>query len=204
MLIVGLTGGAGTGKTTVAGMFAQLGAEVIDADSIAHRAVARDGGCTKAVIETFGSEFAGTDGLNRAKLAKLVFHDVEQLRRLEEILHPYIRASIIKTLKGFRKKETEVKIVIIDMPLLFESGMDDLTDIDIVVTAARAQQIDRAAQRMQTTKADIQRRIRAQMPLKEKIRLADLKIDNSGSLKQTKKEVGELWQKLLQKVKTKK
>lgn len=171
-MIVGLTGSFGTGKTTVARMFKKLGAEVIDADKIVHKFI---------------------DASTRKKLAKIVFKRKAYLELLCKIIHPLVIKRIKKEIKQLKPKKN---IVIIDAPLLIESGLHRIVDILIVVKAKKATQIQRAMRNTGLRKDEISKRIRFQMPLREKINLADFVIDNDGTIDETRRQVMDIWKKL--------
>lgn len=195
MRVIGVTGNLGTGKSTAAAMFAKLGAKVLDADKIARRLLHPGEVCFDPVVKMFGADILTRGRIDRKKLAKRVFNDSRQLKKLERIIHPKVRKVISEEIKRL-KQNGRTKIVVIDVPLLFEAKMNNLVDRSIVVTAAGATQVARAAKHLGITKAEAQRRIKAQMPLRQKIRLADMIIDNNGTLIQTKKQVKRLWEKL--------
>ncbi|MCA9408324.1 MAG: dephospho-CoA kinase, partial [Candidatus Omnitrophica bacterium] len=123
--------------------------------------------------------------------------DVKKLRRLEKIIHPFVRKEIIERIK-FYQKQQRVKAVVLDVPLLFESKLKKEVDYTVVVKATQKEQIKRAGKQRQISQADALRRIRQQMPLKEKVRRADFVIDNSGTKTKLKKQVVDIWQKMLQ------
>lgn len=197
MLVVGLTGGFATGKSTVAAMFARLGAKVIDTDKIVHKEMRRGGRCHAPIIRAFGRQVAGKDGIDRKKLGEIVFADRRKLKRLERIVHPKVRSGINEELKKYRGRE----IAVIEVPLLFEAGFDRYVDTTIVVTASRRSQVERSRRSLKVTRTEAMRRISAQMPLRDKIRRADIIIDNSKTKTQTHKQVKAIWQKLTQRVK---
>ncbi len=196
MLIVGLTGSLGTGKSTVASMFAQLGAVVIDADKIVHRMMRQGGNCYAPIIKAFGTNVAAPDGIDRRKLAAIVFQNKKKLSRLAGIIHPKVGMEITRQINHCRQKNSH-QITVLEVPLLFESGFDRYADVTIVVKTAQHRQITRAVQRMNITRVEALRRIRAQMPFKDKIRLADFIIDNNHSKTNTLRQVQKLWQELL-------
>ncbi|MBI5150601.1 MAG: dephospho-CoA kinase [Candidatus Omnitrophica bacterium] len=200
MLVVGLTGSLATGKSTVTAMFAALGAKVIDSDRVAHGLLKESGGCYKQVVKTFGPRVIGPNGIDRNKLAGIVFHDRRQLKRLEKIIHPKVRAAIKTKLAAFKKSGFH-GIVVIEVPLLFESGFNQWMDTSIVVASGRARQLERAVGRLKLTRTQALRRIDAQLPLRDKIRLADIIIDNNGTRKETGKQVKIIWQKLTRRAK---
>lgn len=196
MLVVGLTGSLGTGKSTVASMFARLGAVVIDADEIVHRMMRQGGDCYTPILKAFGADMAGREGIDRKKLAAIVFRNQKELGRLAGIVHPKAGREMTKQINHFRR-EASHPIIVLEVPLLFESGFDRYADVTIVVKTAQHRQIARAVQRMNITRAQALRRIRAQMPFKDKIRLTDFIIDNNHSKTNTLRQVKKLWQELL-------
>lgn len=197
MLVVGLTGGLATGKSTVTAAFAGLGAKVIDTDKIVHKELRRGGRCHAPIIRAFGTRVAGNNGIDRKKLAAIVFNDRRELKRLERIVHPKVGSRIKEELKKCQDRG----IMVIEAPLLFEAGFDRYVDTTIVVTARRSAQIDRAQKSLKLTRTEALRRIHAQMPLRDKIRRADIIIDNSTTKTQTHKQVKAIWQKLTQRAK---
>lgn len=188
----------GTGKSTVAAMFARLGAAVIDTDRIVHEQLQKDGVCYRPVVRAFGRSVVGPQGIDRVKLAGVVFHNPDLLKKLVGIVHPRVYIQMKKEVAALKKR---AQIVVVEVPLLFESGFDAYVDVAVVVTAARKEQLARATGRLKITKAEALRRIKAQMPLKDKIRWADIIIDNSQTKAQTRKQVKTIWQRLLQKKK---
>ncbi len=198
MLVIGLTGSFKTGKSTVAKMLARKGARVIDADHLAHQAIERGQPGYLRVIKAFGPEVLEGKEINRRKVAALVFGNKKALNRLEKIIHPIVLGDVKRMIWSYRGKEG---VVVLDVPLLFEAGFHHLTDRNIVVTANRRQQIQRAQQTLGLTKKAVEERIKAQWPLNRKIRLADIIIDNQGTKKKTQKQVNNIWQKLQQEIK---
>ncbi len=192
--IIGVSGGFGTGKSTVAGIFKNLGAAVIDADKIAHDLMgsARPGKeWVKKITFVFGKKILKSGCLDRPKLGKIVFSNSRLLKKLNHIIHPQVIRIIQKEIKY-----TPSRLIVIDAPLLIESGLDRTVDMLIVVRASQDKQIKRIQKRSFLSQADILRRIRCQIPLRDKLRLADFIIDNNGSLKKTKKKVREIWRRL--------
>jgi len=192
-LLVGLTGGIGTGKSTVAAMLAARGAVVIDADRLAREVVEPGEPTLARIVQEFGPEVLGPDGrLDRKALGALVFADPARRRRLEALTHPPIRARLDARLEalaraGFRG------VVVVDAPLLVESGLHRAMDRLVVVTADEATQLARLMARDGLDRAEALRRIRSQMPLAAKARLADHVIDNSGDRAATEAQVERLW-----------
>ena len=196
MLIVGLTGSLATGKSTVADMLRELGAKVLDADKMAHHLMRPGAPCFKPIVRSFGRGILVGGTIDRKKLASVVFKHGSALQKLEEIIHPSVIKKIKAELMRF-KKAGRAKMVVIDAPLLMEAGLHRVADVIVVVKATQSQQIERAAQSMHINRSEAVRRIRAQMPLKEKVRLSDVVITNTADLDQTRKGVQTVWFKLL-------
>ena len=177
-LIIGLTGGIGSGKSTVAEAFRQLGIETVDADQ-ASRAVVEPGMPALAAISAqFGSQIIQADGgLDRAALRQIIFTDPAQKLWLESLLHPLIRDWIIEQLKAATSA-----YVILESPLLFETDQHQLVHKTVLVDLPEALQIERACARDGNQADQIQRIIDAQMPREEKLSRADIVLDNSESL----------------------
>ena len=173
-VIIGLTGGLGSGKTTVAKMLAKRGAYVIDADKIVHQII---------------------DAPTRKKLAEVVFDDCKAMERLCRKVHPLVKMEILRQLQELGRDKTAV----IDAPLLIESGFHKKCDYLVVVKASLRKQLERAKQSLAITREEAMKRIRLQMPLREKIALADFVIDNGGPLSDTEKQVKKLWEEILEK-----
>lgn len=173
-----------TGKSTVARIFQSFGARVIDADSLAHRFIGPKGPAYKKIVGLFGKSILKKGGrINRRKIAGLVFQDPGLLKKLNRIVHP----PVIKFIKE-KAQEAKEEIVVLDLPLLFEAGLEKFVDKVIVVKASRQAQLKRALQKRRLNKKEILTRIKAQMPLSRKVRLADFVIDNNGTVSKTKKQ----------------
>jgi dephospho-CoA kinase len=194
MLVIGLTGSLGTGKSTVAAMFAKKGAKVIDADTIVRDLLTGSKKCIKKVAKTFPGVILKASTINRSELAKIVFKNPRELQKLTDILYP----EALKVVKSNISRYKHESFIVLDVPLLFESGWDKITDTTIVVKAKRAQQIQRAQKHLGITRGDIMRRLRNQMPLKDKCNMADMTIDNSHDLMQTRKQVDAIINRLKQ------
>jgi len=176
MILVGLTGGVATGKSTVAKMFARCGAVVIDADQLARKAVQPGKPAWREIVRTFGRGILNPDRtINRRALGAIVFHDKKKLRRLERIVHPRVAREQARLTKQALRNNPNA-VIIYDVPLLFEAGIDKRVDKTIVVTADRETQIARLAKRNGLTRAEALRRIKSQWPLSRKIRRADIVI----------------------------
>ena len=194
MITIGITGSYGTGKSTVAAMFAALGARIIDADQIVHALLAKQGRCCRAIVHAFGRDVLTEEGeIDRKKLSAVVFPDPKKRKVLESLVHPEVIRDIKKQLAEFQAQK-RIKAVVLDIPLLFEAGLQSLVDITVVVRATQKEQLLRTADRSILTRSDRLKRIRAQMPLREKMRRADIIIDNRGSLKKTRSQVEAFWE----------
>ena len=197
MKIIGLTGGFKAGKSTVAKMLLELGAEVIDADKLARKALKPDSSTYKKIIKEFGEKFLDDEGrINRRKLAKLVFSNKEKLNLLNSIVHPYVIDKVKE--KIYRTKQSNPDaIVIVDAPLLYEAGMQNMMDKIIVVSATKNKQIQRARETTSLSEYEVKRRIENQLPLSKKEKLADIVIENNGTLEDTRSQVKKMWKKFL-------
>lgn len=197
MLIIGLTGGIATGKSTVAGMFAELGAYRIDTDRLARIVVEPGQPAWEAIIRYFGNGVADPSGrLDRKKLGAIVFADAEKRDILNRITHPAVRALLREEL--VRARELGSCVALVEVPLLFEAGFE--RDVDkVIVTATKEEtQISRLMTREPLSREEALQRIKAQMPLREKVARADYVIDNDGAEAATYLQVKEIWQKLRQ------
>ncbi len=196
MIVVGLTGGVGTGKSTVAKMLKQLGAEVIDADQLAHEAIQPRQPAWRHIVKTFGRTMLKPDGsVDRLVLGQRVFRDLSARRRLERIIHPDVIRRTTLRLTQWRR-QGRVRVVVLDVPLLVEAGMRKLVDRLVVVTAPAVVQRQRLKARG-WSEQEIRRRIAAQWKLSAKVALADVVIDNGGGLFETRRQVKDLWNRQL-------
>lgn len=179
MILVGITGGVASGKTTVAGIFKQCGAVVIDADKLARDVVNPSKPAWREIVKTFGKGVLNPDRtINRHVLGTMVFRHPAKRRSLEQIIHPRVaREQIRLTRKAARTNPKAV--VVYDVPLLFEAGIDKRVDKIIVVTADRKTQVARLRTRNGLTVAEALRRIKSQMPLTKKCRRADYILDGT-------------------------
>ena len=196
MLVIGVTGGLGTGKSTVTRMLKQLGARTLDADALAHQAIARGTSGWRAVRRTFGPRVMTLSGeIDRRALAQIVFNDRRQLQRLCRIIHPIVIRQMARAIRALRARRS-TGVVVVDVPLLIEARLTRTVDCVVVVTARRAQQIQRVQRATGWPRADILRRIQAQLPLAVKVKAADVVISNSGTTIMTRRHVRALWKKL--------
>jgi dephospho-CoA kinase len=195
MYILGITGNLGSGKTTVAQMLKRKGARVLDADKIAHQALAAGGACESNVLRSFGKPILKKGRINRKALAQIVFNNSKDLRKLCGMIHPVVIKEIKDEIRQYRLKAYK-GFLVIDAPLLFEVGLHKLCDSVVVVRSNLGVQIKRVQKKSQLTKAEILKRIKAQMPIQQKVARADFVINNQENINHTKKQVEELWQEL--------
>jgi dephospho-CoA kinase len=192
MILVGLTGGVATGKSTVARMFKQCGAIVIDADELARDVVRPGKPAWRAIVKTFGKTVLTLDRtINRQALSAIVFRNRAKLRRLERIIHPRVAREQSRLTRQAARKDPKA-VVIYDVPLLFEAGIDKRVDKIIVVAADRNTQIARLKSRNGLSYAEALRRIRNQMPLAEKVQRADHVLQGTLSQPSLHRQVGRL------------
>jgi len=196
MIHVGLTGGLCTGKSTVAAMFAALGAPVIDADAVVHELLVNDPAVRQRVLGAFGDAIAAPDGeIDRAELAAVVFGDAQKLETLTGILYPAVRERLARWFAGHN--EAGARAAIAEVSMLFEGRATQIYDAIIVVTADRATQLARFIERGGTPEA-FRARLEHQLPLEEKMKKADYIINNNGSREATRDQVQRLWAALQQ------
>ena len=180
-MIVGLTGGIATGKSTFSAELARRGCFLVDADEVAREVVAPGSEGLARIASEFGKEFVRPDGeLDRERLGRLVFADESCRERLNAIVHPRVRTLMWDSLREYVRGDAR-RIGIADIPLLFEGGTHTLADVTVLIYAPVARQMDRLRQRSNLSEEDARLRIGAQMPIEEKRRLADIVVDNSGS-----------------------
>lgn len=203
MLKVGLTGGIASGKTAVRGMFAELGAHVMDADDIARRLMEPGKPVYEEVVKHFGIEILNSDkSINRGRLAEMAFGSGASSRHIEElnrIVHPAVIQTQNEWMTEIGRRDPQA-IAIVEAALLLEAGARKDFDRLIVITCRPEQRIERWARRTGTDMAaadrEVSRRIAAQFPDKEKIKATDYVIDNSGTLDETSRQVKEIFAKL--------
>jgi len=188
MRVIGLTGGIASGKTTVSSILKDLGAVVIDADEVARRVVEPGQPAWQDILATFGPGVLNDDRtLNRPALAARVFGDPELLQKLNRITHPRVREYIEQKLAYLREQRPDA-VVVLDVPLLYESGMDKMADEVWVVWVDEEVELARLMERDGLAREDALKRLRAQMPLREKARRADRVIDNTGTRQETARQ----------------
>lgn len=190
-LVIGLTGGIASGKSTISSILKAVGWPVIDADLIARQIVMPGSKGLEQIVNRFGPQMLNSDGtLDRKKLGKMVFDDPKKLSDLDKIEHPLIQEAIDSQLDEFKKQH--LPVVVLDVPLLFETGMDEECDLTVLAVVDQATQLKRLMKRDQISKMDAVKKISSQMSLKEKMQRADVIIDNNGTLEQTRSQVAEL------------
>lgn len=191
---IGLTGNIGTGKSTVLRYLAERGAAVIDADALAHQAIAPGGPAYQAVVDLFGTQILAPDGsIDRKALGAIVFADPSKLAQLEAIVHPAVFELAQRILN-----ETDAPVIVIEAIKLLESGrLLKLCDEVWVVTADEASQLRRLMHGRGMSEAEARQRMAAQSPQEEKIRQATRVIDNSGSLEQLYEQLDRLWREVV-------
>lgn len=192
--VIGLSGGIGSGKSTVAGMLAGLGARVIDADRIGHEVYRPGSEGHRRVVEAFGTAVVGADGtIDRPALAGVVFADPAARGRLNAIVHPMLVAEIGRRIAAAREGD---RPIVVEAAILAEAGWRSLFDRLWVVSVSPATAIARVMASRGMTREEVERRLAAQMPDAERRRLADVVIENEGSLDELRARVEEAWTRL--------
>ncbi len=194
MLLVGLTGGIGSGKSTVARMLEKRGAVVFDADALAREAVAPGTRGHDAVVERFGANALAPGGeLDREALASIVFADPAARRDLESIVHPEVRRLFAEGCEAYRGSD---RVVVFSAPLLVETGMHTAFEVLVVVSAPVETQVERLLRDRGMSEEQVRARIAAQAPLEEKAAVADVLVDNDGTMEDLRDQVDRLWNDL--------
>ena len=195
-LCFGLTGGIACGKSTVARFFQDLGAYIIDADVIGHEVIEPGHAAYQEVIEGFGKDILDSGGrIDRRKLGPKVFADLQQLRRLNAIVHPHIIDRVRKLATGEQEQNPHA-VVILDAALIFESGLERTLRKVIVAWCRPEQQLERLMAKTGLSREEAEPRIQAQMPIEEKRRRADYLIDCSGTLEQSRAQAEAIYPEL--------
>ena len=194
MLLVGLTGGIGSGKSTVSKMLVARGAIVIDADDLARRAVDAGSPGLEKVVEAFGPEVRAPDGsLDREAVAAKVFADPDARRKLESITHPEVFRLYHDEVDRYRDTD---RIVVFDAPLIVETGAADGFDVLVVVSTSEDAQVSRLMADRAMSEQEARERIASQLPLEDKVRVADVVIHNDGAIEDLEPQVAALWAEL--------
>ena len=201
MYVIGLTGGIGSGKSTVAEMLSRKGAKLLSADAVGHEVYEPGRPAYQEIVDAFGRNVLGPDGrIDRKRLGPIVFSDPEQLRRLNAITHPRMKELMREKLEAERARGAP--IAVLEAALLFDAGWDDLTD-EVWVTVARPEvAAARTAERSGITVEEALSRIRAQMSNEERIARSQVVIDTDCPLEQTEEQVSEEWERLQERLET--
>lgn len=194
MKIIGLTGGIGSGKSTVAGILADNGAYVIDADKVGHEVYYKGGEAWDAVVEAFGTDILNENAdIDRRKLAAIVFHDNEKLNILNDIVHPLIAREVLRRIDNARSKGVE--LVVVEAALLIEAGWHEMVDEVWLITADQEIRLHRIMQRDGISIEEARLRMQSQMPDDERAEYADIIIVNDDGIEDLKRKVKEALQR---------
>ena len=195
MKVIGLTGGIGSGKSTVAGFLAELAAVILNADEVGHKALKPDTEIWRQVVAALGSQILTPDGnIDRKKLGNIAFSDPESLSRLNQIMHPRMYDMVKAQLEEYRRQG--VGIVVLEAPLLLEASWAPLVDEVWVTTAPEATVLKRLEERTGLSQAESLARLRSQLSSEERGRQADVVINTDCDLDELRSKVKGLWQKL--------
>ncbi len=195
MKVIGLTGGIGSGKSTVSQFLAELGVIIVDADKVGHEVFKPGTEAWREVVSAFGKQMVASDGtIDRKKLGTIVFGNHKARAKLNQIMHPRIYEAVKAQLAQYRRKG--VSAVVLEATLLIEAGWTSLVDEVWVTTAAEATVLKRLKERVGLSEAESRARIRSQLPAEERLKHADVVIDTDCSFEELKEKVKELWQKL--------
>ncbi|MDR3048667.1 MAG: dephospho-CoA kinase [Elusimicrobiota bacterium] len=194
-MILGLTGSIGSGKTQAAKFFKEFGAYTIDADKISRKLTAKGQDSLKEIVKIFGKDILTSKGsLNRKKLGKIVFKDIKAKKALENILHD----KIISEIRLISSRQCQKSDIIIDAPLLFETGLNKICDKTIVIWTPLSEQIKRLSKRSKLSEKEIENRINSQMPADKKMQKAGFIIDNSADKPALKQNIKSLYEQIKQ------
>ena len=192
MVVVGLTGGIATGKSTVAALFAARGAAVVNADRIAHALQEPDQPCYHRIVEAFGTAVLDAQGrIDRRRLGARVFADLDARKRLEAILHPAIREACQQEIRA--AEASGHRVCVVNAALILETGQQGRYDALVVVTASEEVQVARLVRLRGLTEAEVRQRLTSQWPTANKAALADFVIDNGGELAATEAQVDRVY-----------
>jgi dephospho-CoA kinase len=190
-LVIGLTGGIASGKSTVSNMLKEMDITVIDADVEARLAVEKEEPAYQKIIAEFGDDILlDTEEIDRVKLGSIIFHNAEKRQLLNGIVHPEVRKRMNNQVEAARARGEQV--IVLDIPLLFESKLTHMVEKTILVYVDRDIQLNRLMERNDLSLEDAEARISSQMPLSDKVALADAVINNNGSISETKKQLFEI------------
>jgi len=192
MKVIGLTGGIGSGKSTVSQFLAELGAVIVDTDKVGHEAFKPDTELWRQVVAAFGRQILTPDGdIDREKLGEVVFGNSESLARLNQIMHPGMYEIVKAQLEEYRRQGT--RVVVLEAPLLIEAGWTSLVDEVWVTVASEATVLSRLQEQKGLSRQEALARIHSQLSSEERVRRADVVIDTDCNLDELKARVGELW-----------
>jgi dephospho-CoA kinase len=195
-LVVGLTGGIASGKSTVSDMLEELGASLIDFDLIARQVVEPGTHGFESIVNYFGKQILTENGtLDRKKLSKIVFQDFEKRKKLESFIHPPIYEEFFKQIDAIAKKDPDA-VIQVSIPLLIELNMQYAFDNLIIVYVSQKIQVERLAQRDGISKKEAANLLKSQLPIDEKVSFANFIINNESTVEETKKQVTKVWQEL--------
>jgi dephospho-CoA kinase len=194
MFVLGLTGGIATGKSTASKIFKKLGAYIIDADKISHE-VSKSKEIINEVKKKFGTEVIINNKIDREKLGKIIFNDPQKRMELNNIMHPVIIREILKKIDENREK----KLIILDIPLLYEAKLENLCDKVLVVWVKKEVQIERIIKRDNKPRELALKIIESQMDISKKIKMADYNIENNESISELENKITVLYEKLIKK-----
>lgn len=190
-LVIGLTGGIASGKSTVSNMLKEMNITVIDADVEARLAVEKGEPAYQKIVAEFGNDILLTnEEIDRVKLGSIIFHNADKRKLLNSIVHPEVRKRMNNQVEAAR--ECEEQVIVLDIPLLFESKLTHMVEKTILVYVDRDIQLKRLMERNELSLKDAEARIKSQMPLSEKVSLADAVINNNGAITDTLKQVIEV------------
>lgn len=194
MIVIGLTGGFGTGKSYASGIFKSLGARVIDADKIAHSVLKKGTVPYEKIKAVFGNSVLDkSKNIDRRILARTVFGDRKLLKRLNSIVHP----EVIRIIKAEIRSSPRKGVLVIDAPLLIETGLRDIVDKLVVVTCPRDEQIRRCCKKFGISRRDVLSRVKNQIPLRSKVKMADYLINNGATRAATRERIEKIWRRIV-------
>ncbi len=202
MIIIGLTGGIASGKSTVANILQELGGIIVDADQLAHELIEPEKPAWKDIVKEFGPEVLDEKNyINRGKLGEIVFNHPEKLRRLNQISHPRVKEALEERIRQIGTLDPEA-LVVLEIALLLEAHMEDMVDYVWVVWVDEQTQMERLMARNHYNSEEALKRIRSQIPLNEKAKRADFVIDNNHTPLQTMAQTKKYFAQIKEKVKT--
>jgi len=197
MRVIGLTGSIASGKSAVAKMLEEKGANLLDADLLAREVVEPDQPAWQEIVDWLGESILRPDRqIDRARLADLVFNDRQMLEKLNKIVHPRVSSRFVFLSEKIKEKDPDA-VIVYDVPLLIEAGLQGYVDLVLLAYVPREVQLARLQSRDGLSRAGAELRLKAQMPLEEKKNYADVIIDNSGTLAETSHQVDQFWKEFI-------